>query len=65
MAHDYNTQNEKEVANQDAFTKLKESILNSIKKMLNLKGIIIEKMQEDNERLCRKCSNPEARVLAL
>lgn len=53
------------MTNKDNFTKLEESILNSIKKMLNLKNIIIKKMQKDNERLFLKCNNPENRVVAL
>lgn len=65
MVNEYNTQSKMGMTNKDAFTKLEESILNSIKKMLNLKNIIIKKMQEDNERLFLKCNNPVNRVAAL
>ena len=62
MPHDHNTQNRKEKS-QNALVTLEEKISKSIndlkEEFIDLKGIIIKKLKEDNEILRRKFNTLE------
>ena len=71
MSHDYNTRNKKKSVDmsQDLLDKLEQSIVQSINsfnnEIINLKGIVIKNLQDENARLKLKCEKFENRVVIL
>ena len=76
MTHNYNTRHRHEsvsdsdnASNHDPLVKLEENIINCInnlkEEIVNLKDIIIKRLQDENEKLRAKCSTLENKVITL
>ena len=68
MTHNYNTQTKKEaVVSNEALAQVKENIstINCLKEeIINLKDIVIKRLQEENKKLREKCSKLENDVIS-
>ena len=76
MPHDYNTIHQHEsvsesdnASNHDPIVKLEENIINCTnnlkKEIVNLKDLVIKRLQDENEKLRTKCIIWENKVVAL
>ena len=76
MRHDYNTRHRHESVsegdsafNHDPLVRLEENIINCInnlkEKIINLKDIVIKRLQDENEKMRAKCSTLENKVVSL
>ena len=64
MTHKYNTQTKKEaVVSNEALAKVEENIISTInclkEEIINLKDIVIKRLQEESKKLREKCSKLE------
>ena len=69
MTHDYNTQTKKgTVVSNEALAKVEENIISTInclkEEMINLKDIVIKRLQEENKKLKEKCSKLENDIVS-
>ena len=76
MRYDYNTRHRYESVsegdsafNHDPLVRLEENIINCINnlkgKIINLKDIVIKRLQDENEKMRAKCSTLENKVVTL
>ena len=76
MSHDHNTRNKKQLSLEDALEKMEGNILEQISNLnvevksvkdefLNMKDVIIKRLQEENELLHSRCSKLENKVVSL
>ena len=69
MTHEYNTRTKKEaVVSNEALAKVEENIISTInclkEEIINLKDIVIKRLQEENKKLREKCSKLENDVIS-
>ena len=69
MTHEYNTQTKKEaVVSNEAPAKVEENIISTInclkEEIINLKDIVIKRLQEKNKKLREKCSKLENDIVS-
>ena len=69
MTHEYNTRTKKEaVVSNEALAKVEENIISTInclkEEIINLKDVVIKRLQEENKKLREKCSKLENDVIS-
>ena len=69
MTHEYNTLTEKEaVVSNETVAKVEENIISTInclrEEIINLKDIVIKRLQEENKKVRKKCSKLENDVIS-
>ena len=68
MTHEYNTQTKEAVVSNEALAKVEENIISTInclkEEILNLKDIVIKRLQEENKKVWEKCSKLENDVIS-
>ena len=76
MSHDHNTRSKKQLSLEDALEKMEGNILEQISNLnvevkcmkdgfLNMKDVLIKRLQEENELLRSRCSKLENKVVSL
>ena len=76
MSHDHNTRSKKQLSLEDDLEKMEGNILEQISNLnvevksikdefLNMKDVIIKRLQEENELLHSRCSKLENKVVSL
>ena len=69
MTHEYNTRTKKEaVVSNEALAKVEENIISIInclqEEIINLKDIVLKRLQKENKKLREKCSKLENDVIS-
>ena len=68
MTHEYNTRNKEAVVSNEVLAKVEENIISTInclkEEIINLKDILIKRLQEENKKLREKCSKLENDVIS-
>ena len=68
IVHDHNTRSKKQLSFEDALEKIEGNVLEQIQMkydFLNMKDVIIKRLQDENELLHSKCSKLEDKVVSL
>ena len=68
MTHEYNTRTKEAVVSNEVLAKVEENIISTINclkgEIINLKDIVIKRLQEENKKLREKCSKLENDVIS-